>query len=156
MSSRGIVPAVLLLALAASVSRAWSAQPAQPAPQASLDSLTGLVGKYPHDVRLWETTPLGERLKALLGAQYDPFMTNLGVQGPLARYGDVVWTSGNKPHEGGTEGALLLADTKANTIEVYLLTKGSLGYYREKGANAPLEGDAKTVLANFKQWAAKK
>ena len=153
MTRRGILPALFLVALAASAAQA---QPAQPSPQAGLDSLVGLAGKYPHDVKLWETTPLGERLKTLLGAQYDPFLANLGVQGPLARCGDVVWTSGNKPHEGGTEGALLLADTKANAIEVYLLTKGVLSYYREKGANAPLEGDAKTVLANLKQWAAKK
>ena len=152
MTRRAILSALMLLALVAS----GAAQPALPGKQAGLDSLAGFIGKYPHDVKLWETTGLGERLKAVLGAEQAQFVTKMGVQGPLARYGDVVWTSGNKPQEGGSEGALLLADTKANTIEVYLLTKGSLSYYREKGANAPLEGDAKTVLANLKQWATKK
>ena len=28
--------------------------------------------------------------------------------------------------------------------------------YRETGANIPLAGDAKTVLANLKQWATRK
>ena len=70
-----------------------------------------------------------------------------GEPGPLARYGDVVWTSGNKPHEGGSDAALFLADTKSNVIEVYLLSKGTLSHRAEKGAAIPLDATRRPFFA---------
>jgi hypothetical protein len=118
-----------------------------------LEYLQGFVGKYPSEVKLWETEPLNARLKALLGAQHATLLVNTQTVGPLARYADVVWTSGNKAHEGGVEAALFLADTKANVVEVYLLSKGKLSHFAEKGAAIPVEGAAKTILASFKEAA---
>lgn len=61
--------------------------------------------------------------------------------------------SGNKPHEGATDGALLLADTKANVMEVYLLSKGTLTHHAETGAAIRVDGDAKKVLGNLQDVA---
>lgn len=68
----------------------------------------------------------------------------------------MVWTSGNKPHEGGSDTALFLADTRSNVIEVYLLSKGRLSHRAEKGAAIPLEGDARAFLANLQESAKRK
>ena len=126
---------------------------AQAQKPAGLDYLQAFVGKYPPDVKLWETEPLNTRLKALLGPQHATFLVNMETAGPLARYGDVVWTSGNKAHEGGSDAALLLAETKADILEVHLLSKGKLAHRAERGAAIPLEGDAKTVMGNLREAA---
>ena len=116
---------------------------------AGLDYLHAFVGKNPPDVKLWETEPLNTRLKALLGPEHATFLANMQTVGPLARYGDVVWTSG-KAQEGGSDAALLLAETKADILEVHLLSKGKLAHRAERGAAIPLEGDAKTVMGNLR------
>ena len=102
---------------------------------------------------LWEKAPLQSRLKALLGARYATFVANTKTNTPVARYGDVLWTSGNKPHAGGSDAALFLADIKANVLEVYLLSQGVLSHHAERGAAVPLEGDAKTTLTNMQESA---
>ena len=119
----------------------------------NLAYLQSFVGKYPTDVKLWDTQPLGDRLKALLGQQLPTFLVNMRVNGPIARSGNVVWMSGSKPHEGATDGALLLADTKANVMEVYLLSKGTLTHHAESGAAIRVDGDAKKVLGNLQDAA---
>jgi hypothetical protein len=75
---------------------------------------------------------------------------------PVARYVDVIWNSGNKPHAGGSDTALFLADIKANVIEVYLLSKGVLSHHTERGAAIPIEGDAKMTLTNMQESARRK
>ena len=109
-----LVVFVVLILGASGLSFAQSAKPA------GLESLQGYVCKYPTDVALWEKEPLQSRLKALLGARYSTFVANTTTNSPVARYGDVMWTSGNKPHAGGSDAALFLADIKANVIEVYV------------------------------------
>ena len=140
-----LVVFVVLILGASGLSFAQSAKPA------GLESLQGYVGKYPTDVALWEKEPLQSRLKALLGARYSTFVANTKTNSPVARYGDVMWTSGNKPHAGGSDAALFLADIKANVIEVYLLSKGVLSHHAERGAAVPIEGDAKTTLTNMQE-----
>jgi hypothetical protein len=68
-------------------------------------------------------------------------------------HGEPIVTSGDKPREGATDGALLLADTRANVIEVYLLSKGNLTHHAEEGAAIRVDGDAKTVLGNLQDAA---
>ena len=105
---------------------------------------------------LWEKEPLQSQLKALLGARYSTFVANTKTNSPVACYGDGIWTSGNKPHAGGSDAALFLADIKANVIEVYLLSKGVLSHHAEKEAAIPIEGDAKTTLTNMQESARRK
>jgi len=126
---------------------------AEPPKSAGLEYLQGFVGKHPADLKLWDTEPLHVRLRTLLGPRYPSFVTNMRVNGPLARYGDVVWTSGNKPHDGTRNAALFLADTKSDVIEVYLLSQGALSEHAEKGPPVRLEGGAKTVFTNLKNSA---
>ena len=150
MVSRNLIVFVVLFLSASGLSFAQSAT------SAGLESLQGYVGKHPTDVALWEKEPLQSRLKALLGARYAIFVANTTANSPVARYGDVMWTSGNKPHAGGSDAALLLADIKANVIEVYLLSNGVLSHHAERGAAIPIEGDAKTTLTNMQESARRK
>lgn len=116
--------------------------------------LASFVGRYPYDVDLWNTQPLNARLQALLGEQYPTFVDNMEVQGPLEAYGDgVVWTSGNKAHQGGIESAMLLADTRSGALEVYLLTGQKLWHHAEREPRIELQGDAATMVGNLREAA---
>ncbi len=115
--------------------------------------LTSQVGQYPNDVSLWKTEPLNTRLHALLGPQYSTFIANMAVQGPLDTYDDVVWTSGNRAHSGDVEAAVMLADTRANTLEVYLLTDHRLWHHAEREPRIALQGDAQTRVAQLREAA---
>lgn len=119
-----------------------------------LGFLKALVDKYPNDIKLWTNHSLEPRLKNLLGNEYSVFVENMKVNSPLNEYSDVIWTSGNKPHDGGINAALFLADIKNNLIEVYLLTNGKLLHFGEANSEMILNGDAQVVLDNFQAAAA--
>ena len=106
------------------------------------------IGKYPNESGLLTNSPIVEPLKTLLGDKYDTFVTNLGVQSPLTRDGDLLFTSGNKPHEGGMEGAYLILDPSKTTLEAGLWEKGKLTTYTSQGASLRKPADIQTMIQN--------
>lgn len=111
--------------------------------------LRGLLDKYPNDVNLWSNAALAPRLDALLGAELPVFVENMKVNNPLGESSGIIWSSGNKQHDGGANAALFLADVTGNRIEVYLLKDGKLRHFGESGSQVPLNGDAQVVLDNL-------
>lgn len=111
-------------------------------------SLEPLVDKYPNQSGLFETSAIVAPLKTLLGDKYDTFKTNIGVQGPLTREGDVLYVSGNKPHEGGSNATYLLIDTRTKALEVGLWENGKLTTYPANGTSIAKPKDIQTMLSN--------
>ncbi len=123
----------------------------EPSPTANASAWAGLgndVGKYPRDIGLFETSPITGDLKALLGDEFDIFKTNMEVQGTLSEEGGVLWTSGNKPHEGGSDAAYLLIDPAAEQLEVGLWHDGDFHTYTSPGAAIPKPTDVQTMIDN--------
>jgi hypothetical protein len=89
---------------------------------ASLDYLRKHIGD--DSWGLFETQPLGRRMRALLGPEYPRFIQNMGVSTPLADDHGVLYICGNAPHNGGTEDAVLLINDRQNRIEVIVLHDG--------------------------------
>lgn len=114
-----------------------------------LGFLKGLLDKYPSEINLWDHVSLSPRLQSLLGQEYTTFIENMSVNGPLGEVSAIVWTSGNRKHDGGANAALFLADTSTNLIEVYLLKDKQLQHYAEANSKMILDGDAQVVLDNF-------
>lgn len=87
------------------------------------------VGRYPADIGLYRTGAVAEALQQLLGEKFAVFLQNMQVSGPLSR-DRLLFVSGNKPHEGGSEMAYLLLDPPSRQLEVGLIEQGRLTVYR--------------------------
>src|SRR3546814_6137112 len=83
----------------------------------SWTGLRDLIGQYPRDVNLFGASAITGDLKALLGEKFDVFVQNMDVQGPLTEDNGVLWTSGNKDHQGGVDAAYLLIDPATHQLD---------------------------------------
>src|SRR3546814_19385385 len=72
----------------------------------------------------------------------------MDVQGPLTEDNGVLWTSGNKAHQGGVDAAYLLIDPATHQLEAGLWEKGALKTYASPGAPIAKPADVQTLLAN--------
>ena len=123
--------------------------PEVPAPvTGAWSGLDPMVGKYPRDSGLLANSPIVADLKTLLGDKYDTFVANMGTQSPLERDGEVLFTSGNKPHQGGDEAAYLIIDPTKTTLEAGLWESGKLTTYTTQGATLRKPADVQTMIAN--------
>ncbi|WP_312219173.1 hypothetical protein [Brevundimonas sp.] len=111
-------------------------------------ALNAQVGKYPNETKLLEDSAITADLKTLLGAKFDVLATNMQTQAPLQKDGPVLFTSGNKQHEGGVNAAYLLIDPAAKALEVGLWEGGKLTTYKTPGSNIAKPKDVQTMISN--------
>jgi PBP1b-binding outer membrane lipoprotein LpoB len=78
--------------------------------------LRNFIGKRADDMKLWESQPLQGRLQALLGADYETFISSMREQIPLAEDSGVIYTIGRNEQTKG--GAVFMADIANDVIEV--------------------------------------
>ena len=105
-------------------------------PMTALSYLMGeeIVGSYPHDIDLWNSEPLHGRLQSLLGEEYDTFVENMQVVGPVAHEDGLVYIMGNRRNYGGVHSAVLVADTAHDNLKVWMLKDGAITDYVESDA----------------------
>lgn len=127
---------------------AESASPTNDAAASDWSALNAQVGKYPNETKLLADSPITADLKTLLGSKFDVLATNMQTQSPLEKDGAVLFTSGNKPHEGGTNAAYLLIDPAAKALEVGLWEGGKLTTYKTPGSNIAKPKDVQTMISN--------
>lgn len=126
----------------------------EPAPAATAPlsgewaSLEPLVSQYPSQSGLFETSTIAAPLKTLLGDKFETFKTNMKVESPLTREGNVLYTSGNKPHDGGINAAYLLIDPATKALEVGLWEGGKLTTYPAGGTSIAKPKDIQTLISN--------
>ena len=102
------------------------------APPSTLAGLRPLVGSYPGErADYLRQGALAERLQRLLGDDYAVLLTNLGTSGPLVQEGDLIYITGNKPHEGGDEQAAVVVDPAQNALRVWLVHAGQERDWRD-------------------------
>ena len=109
--------------------------------------LEALVGKYPGESKLFEDSPIVPALKALLGDKFETFKANTQTSGPLKRDG-VLFVTGNKDDQGGSDQAYLLIDPAIQAMEVGLWEAGKLSVFTTPGAKLVKPKDVQTMLAN--------
>lgn len=135
---------------------AQNAAPAMPtagqqaASVATLAGLRPLVGSYPGErADYLRQGALAQRLQRLLGDDYAVLLTNLGTSGPLVQEGDLLYITGNKPHEGGDEQAAVVVDPAQNALRVWLVHAGQERDWRDP-ASITLDWprDVRTMRSN--------
>lgn len=124
-----------------------------PVDVSSWQGLEAAVGRYPADIKLYEASVLTAPLKSLLGDDYDDFLENMGVSGPLSKDG-VLFATGNQPHQGGSDAAFILIDPATQKLEVGLWDDGKFKSFASPGALMNRPADVKTMVSNMR--AAKK
>lgn len=113
----------------------------------SWQALENKVGSYPAEIGLYQTGAVAEALRQLLGSKFAVFQQNMQVSGPLSR-DQLLFVSGNKPHEGGREMAYLLLDPPSRQLEVGLIEQGRLTVYRS-GPALYRPAEINTMLGNI-------
>lgn len=117
----------------------------------SLDSLRPLQGKYRWDgVDYVKDGVLAQRLKTLMGHQYDTLLKNLQALGPLEPSADLLYVMGNRQHQGGEEMAAVVIDPVRNGLRVWLLSEGRQTVFTDvDGADIPWPSGVENMLRNI-------
>ncbi len=116
-------------------------------------SLQAQVGHYPTEgADYLRTGPLADRLRGLLGAtNYPVLLDNLGVSSPLQQEGAMLYITGNRPHQGGTEAAAVVIHPGKDAVRVWLLTGGEEWDVQDQGAPKTVPADVVTMMENARR-----
>ena len=108
---------------------------ASPPPSASrsTDIITKSVGKYPHDIKLFEDKAISERLKKLTGAQYDEMVKNFNVEGPITSENGIYKLTGCKQHDCPGFATSIYYDAKNDKLSVSIDKNGKVTNFDESG-----------------------
>ncbi|MGN7866880.1 hypothetical protein [Chryseobacterium sp.] len=108
---------------------------ASPAPSAPVadNIITKNVGKYPHDIKLFEDKGISERLKKLTGAQYDEMVKNFNVEGPVTSENGIYKLTGCKQHDCPGYATSIFYDSKNDNLNVSIDKNGKVTDFAEKG-----------------------
>ncbi|MDR3064561.1 MULTISPECIES: hypothetical protein [Comamonas] len=119
--------------------------------ETGLDSLQPLQGKYRWDgVDYVQDGVLAERLKTLMGHQYDTLLKNLQTLGPLEPSAGLLYVMGNRQHQGGEEMAAVVIDPVRNGLRVWLLSEGKQTVFTDvDGADIPWPSAVQSMLRNI-------
>lgn len=71
---------------------------------------------------------------------------NMQVTGPLIADSNVAYVTGNKPHSGGSEAAIFLAEIESNRIHVWLMVNEIMTEYHEPGPRIKLPREVETMV----------
>lgn len=115
--------------------------------------LQAQVGRYPAEGNDYlRAGPLAQRLRGLLGpVNYPVLLDNLGVSGPLRQEGGMLYITGNRPHEGGTEAAAVVIHPAHDAVRVWLLTGGEEWEVQDQGTPKNLPADVVTLMDNARR-----
>jgi len=112
-------------------------------------SLGQYVGQHPLQSNLYEDSAIAPELERLLGDKLAVLQANSETAAPLQRDGDVLFASGNKDNEGGSDAFYLLVDPSAKAIEIGLWESSVLSVYKTAGSNIPKPQDIQTMISNM-------
>jgi hypothetical protein len=143
---RLLLPALLVYTVLNSAASPRAVAQSQAKP---LAYLLKYVGQGPYG--LWKTQPLQRRLLALLGpTEYKAFVGNLDPATELTQQNGVLYTTGNAPHRGTEEEAVMLVDIEKDAIEVFILHKSTI--VRGWAENNRLIAIPKDVQETLSRW----
>lgn len=94
--------------------------------------ITKNVGKYPHDIKLFEDKNFTDRLKKLLGKKYDEMVKNFNVESPITSENGIYKVTGCKQHDCPGYSTDIYFDSKDDNMNVLIDQNGSLTDFSEK------------------------
>ncbi|RQO41496.1 hypothetical protein DBR39_02365 [Chryseobacterium sp. KBW03] len=95
--------------------------------------ITKNVGKYPHDIKFFEDKGITERLKKLVGTQYDEMVKNFNVESPVTSDNGIYKLTGCKQHDCPGYATSIYYDAKNDNLNVSIDKNGTATDFAEKG-----------------------
>ncbi|MCQ9636930.1 hypothetical protein MP477_18410 [Chryseobacterium sp. WG23] len=95
--------------------------------------ITKNVGKYPHDIKLFEDKNLTERLKKVVGPQYDEMVKFFNVESPIVSENGIYKLNGCKQHDCPGYSTSIYYDAKNDNLNVAIDKNGKVSDFAEKG-----------------------
>lgn len=100
---------------------------------ASVEVITKNEGKYPHDIKLFEDKNFAERVKKLVGKDYDEILKNFNVESPIVSDNGIYKTHGCKQHDCPGYATSIYYDSKNDNLNVSIDKNGKVSEFLEKG-----------------------
>ncbi|MBP2619314.1 hypothetical protein [Chryseobacterium jejuense] len=104
-----------------------------PSTGATLEIITKNEEKYPHDVKLFEDKSFAERVKKLVGKEYDMMLKNFNVEGPIVSDNGIYKIHGCKQHDCPGYATYIYYDSKNDNLNVSIDKDGKVTDFAEKG-----------------------
>ncbi|MGA7966689.1 MAG: hypothetical protein WCB49_12550 [Gammaproteobacteria bacterium] len=93
-------------------------------------------------------------LKRLLGSELAHLQRNLGVSGPVDLIACDLVISGNAPHQGGEENAIIDISVYSGAVAAAILSQGKIAIYFNHGKSSPGHDYGEAVPLAIKDWLA--
>ena len=107
---------------------------ASPSTSAVSDNIiTKNVGKYPHEIKLFDDKGVSDRLKKLLGTQYADMVKNFNVESPIASENGIYKLTGCKQHDCPGYSTNIYYDAMDDNLNVSIDKNGKVTDFAEKG-----------------------
>ena len=103
----------------------------------SMAFLRKLQGKYPYDVKLFNSQALSTRLKKLLGNRYQYMIKTWAVEIPIEIKNNLFVASGCEQHNCGATNFIIVYDFAKNNLSVGVREEDKVKTYSEDGSNSP-------------------
>ncbi|SDJ66836.1 hypothetical protein [Chryseobacterium jejuense] len=100
---------------------------------ATLEIITKNDEKYPHDIKLFEDKSFAERVKKLVGKEYDVMLKNFNVEGPIVSDNGIYKLHGCKQHDCPGYATYIYYDSKNDNLNVSIDKDGKITDFAEKG-----------------------
>lgn len=139
----------LILTVSCDKKKMTEAVPAQASqnPKDDWHSLEALVGQYPDDVGFFDNTVITPKLKVMLGDRFEILKENMKTCSPISREG-VIFVTGNKPHDGGSNSAYLMVDPITQQLEAGLWRDGKFHLFVTSKTPLSKPADIRTMIQN--------
>lgn len=104
-----------------------------PSTGAKAEIITKNEGKYPHDIKLFEDKSFAERVRKLVGKEYDEMLKNFNVEGPIVSDDGIYKLHGCKQHDCPGYATYIYYDSKNDNLNVSIDKNGKATDFAEKG-----------------------
>ena len=103
----------------------------------SMAFLRKLHGKYPFDVKLFNSQSLTTRLKKLLGNRYQFMISTWAVEVPIEVKNNLFVANGCEQHNCGATNFIIVYDFTKNNLSAGIREGDKVNTYSEDGSNSP-------------------
>nr|WP_315031398.1 hypothetical protein [uncultured Chryseobacterium sp.] len=90
-------------------------------------------GKYPHEIKLFEDKALSDRLKKVVGKDYDEMVKSFNVESPIVSEDGIYKLHGCKQHDCPGYATSIYYDSKNDNLNVSIDKNGKVTDFAEKG-----------------------
>lgn len=110
-----------------------SATVAAPEAEAQTNIIVSNEGKYPTEIKIFEDKDFSDRVKKLVGAQYDEILKNFNVESPIVSDAGIYKFTGCRQHDCPAYQTTVLYDAQNDNLNVLVDQEGKITEFAEKG-----------------------